>query len=65
MEQKIQEFNETNDKNIVVKYEGHTDNYDNNLELAFQSNQAPDIFRPKSEIVPTSKRAWPFPSMSI
>ena len=61
MEQKIQEFNETNDKNIVVKYEAMTDNYDNNLELAFQSNQAPDIFRPKSEIVPYVKKGMAIP----
>ena len=61
MEQKIQEFNETNDKNIVVKYEAMTDNYDNNLELAFQSNEAPDIFRPKSEIVPYVKKGMAIP----
>lgn len=65
MEQKIQEFNETNDKNIVVKYEAMTDNYDNNLELAFQSNQAPISSARRARSCPTSKRAWPFPSMSI
>lgn len=49
---KVDEFNETNDKNIVVTYEVMTENYDNNLELSFQSNQSPDIFRAKSEIAP-------------
>lgn len=53
---KIDEFNATNDKNIEVTFEVMTDNYDNNLELSFQSNQSPDIFRAKSEIVPYIKK---------
>lgn len=61
MEKKVAEFNATNTKNIEVTYEAMTDNYDNNLELAFQSNQAPDIFRPKSEIVPYIRKNMAVP----
>ena len=61
MEAKVKEFNETNTMNIEVTYEAMADNYDNNLELAFQSNQAPDIFRPKSEIVPYVKKGMAIP----
>lgn len=61
MEEKVAEFNATNTKNIEVTYEAMTDNYDNNLELAFQSNQAPDIFRPKSEIVPYIRKNMAIP----
>lgn len=56
VQQKIDEFNSTNDMNIEVSYEAMTENYDNNLELSFQSNQAPDIFRAKSEITPYIKK---------
>lgn len=61
MEEKVAEFNATNTMNIEVTYEAMTDNFDNNLELAFQSNQAPDIFRPKSEIVPYVKKGMAIP----
>jgi len=61
MEEKVAEFNASNTKNIEVTYEAMTDNYDNNLELAFQSNQAPDIFRPKSEIVPYIRKNMAVP----
>lgn len=61
MEEKVAEFNATNTMNIEVTYEAMADNYDNNLELAFQSNQAPDIFRPKSEIVPYVKKGMAIP----
>ncbi|MCI9148255.1 MAG: sugar ABC transporter substrate-binding protein [Hungatella sp.] len=56
VQKKIDEFNSTNDKNIEVSYEVMTENYDNNLELSFQSNQAPDIFRAKSEIAPYASK---------
>ena len=56
VQKKINEFNSTNDMNIEVSYEAMTENYDNNLELSFQSNQAPDIFRAKSEITPYIKK---------
>ncbi|MCB7318942.1 ABC transporter substrate-binding protein [Lacrimispora sp. 210928-DFI.3.58] len=56
VQKKIDEFNSTNDMNIEVSYEAMTENYDNNLELSFQSNQAPDIFRAKSEITPYIKK---------
>lgn len=52
VQQKIDEYNATNDKNVEVVYETMAENYDNNLELSFQSNQAPDVFRVKSEIAP-------------
>lgn len=56
VQKKVDEFNETNDKNIEVQYEVMSENFDNNLELSFQSNQAPDIFRVKSEITPYIKK---------
>ena len=56
VQKKIDEFNATNDMNIEVSYEAMTENYDNNLELAFQSKQAPDVFRPKSEIAPYASK---------
>ena len=56
VQKKIDEFNSTNDMNIEVSYEAMTENYDNNLELSFQANQAPDIFRAKSEITPYIKK---------
>ncbi|MDD3251452.1 MAG: sugar ABC transporter substrate-binding protein [Lachnospiraceae bacterium] len=56
VQKKIDEFNATNDKNIEVSYEAMTENYDNNLELAFQSKQAPDVFRAKSEIAPYASK---------
>lgn len=43
---RIDAFNEQN-PDIEVVYEVMSDNYDNNLELAFQGNQAPDIFSVK------------------
>lgn len=61
MEEQVALFNAQNTMNIEVSYEAMTDNYDNNLELAFQSNQAPDIFRPKSEIVPYIKKGMCVP----
>lgn len=56
VQKKIDEFNATNTMNIEVSYEAMTENYDNNLELSFQSNQSPDIFRAKSEITPYIKK---------
>lgn len=56
VQKKVDEFNATNDKNIEVVYEVMSENYDNNLELSFQSNQAPDVFRAKSEVVPYVKK---------
>ena len=57
----VDEFNATNDKNIEVEYEVMSENYDNNLELSFQSNQSPDIFRAKSEITPYVKKDMVIP----
>ncbi len=43
----LDKYNETNTDNIEVKLEVMSDNFDNNIDLAFQSNQAPDVFRGK------------------
>lgn len=44
MQQKVAEFNKTNSYGIEIDYVIQTENYSQNLELAFQSGQAPDIF---------------------
>ncbi len=61
VEQKVNEFNETNDKNIKVVYEVMSENYDNNLDLSFQSKQAPDVFRAKGEIMAYVKKGMAQP----
>ncbi|WP_461205138.1 ABC transporter substrate-binding protein [Clostridium sp. DL1XJH146] len=48
MQEKIDEFMAEN-PDIEVEYVVQTDNYAQNLELSFQSNQAPDIFSMKSD----------------
>ncbi|XEC96071.1 ABC transporter substrate-binding protein [Paenibacillus tarimensis] len=45
MQQKIDEFNATNEHNIEVEMTVMADNYNQAVEVAFASNQAPDIFR--------------------
>lgn len=53
----IDEFNETNEYGIEVEYNIQTENYDTNLELAFQSKQAPDIIMLKgASIMPYVKK---------
>ncbi len=44
LKEKVAEFNKTNKFDIEVDYVVQTENYSQNLELAFQSGQAPDIF---------------------
>ncbi len=44
MQAKVAEFNKTNKDGIEIEYVIQTENYSQNLELAFQSGQAPDIF---------------------
>lgn len=61
VQKKVDEFNASNDKNIEVVYEVMSENFDNNLELSFQSNQAPDVFRAKSEITPYIKKNMVIP----
>ena len=41
----LDEYNKTNTDNIEVKLEVMSENFDTNLDLAFQSNQMPDVFR--------------------
>ena len=44
IEDKIAKFNETNGKNIEVEITIMAENYSQSLDLAFASNQAPDVF---------------------
>ena len=44
LKEKVAEFNKTNKYGIEVEYVVQTENYSQNLELAFQSRQAPDIY---------------------
>lgn len=45
MQQVIDDYNATNTDNIEVEMKVMADNYNQALEVAFASNQAPDIFR--------------------
>jgi multiple sugar transport system substrate-binding protein len=45
MQQKIDAYNATNTDNIEVEMKVMADNYNQSLEVAFASNQAPDIFK--------------------
>ncbi len=47
----VDNYNATNTDNIEIEIEFMTDNFDNNLDLAFQSKQAPDVFRVKAQTV--------------
>ncbi|TYP74828.1 ABC transporter substrate-binding protein [Paenibacillus methanolicus] len=44
IKQKIQQFNETNEANIEVEMTMMAENYPQSLDLAFTSDQAPDVF---------------------
>ncbi len=44
MQAKVNEFNKTNKDGIEIDYVVQTENFEQNLELAFQSRQAPDIY---------------------
>ncbi len=41
----IDEFNETNDKNIYVDFQVYADNYAQMVDLAFSTNTAPDVYK--------------------
>ena len=41
----IEEFNQTNDKNIYIDYQVYADNYSQMLDLAFSTGPAPDVFQ--------------------
>lgn len=43
----INKFNETNEDNITVEIKVMSENFDQALDIAFASNQAPDVFRAK------------------
>ncbi len=57
----LDEYNATNTDNIEVVYEVMTDDFDTNLDLAFQSNQAPDVFRIKSAFASYAKKDMMMP----
>ncbi len=41
----IEEFNQTNDKNIYIDYQVYADNYSQMLDLAFSTGTAPDVYQ--------------------
>lgn len=43
--QKFEEYNKTNKDNITVSYEIFTDNYQQAVDMAFQTGEAPDIMK--------------------
>ncbi|WP_138755945.1 ABC transporter substrate-binding protein [Paenibacillus sinopodophylli] len=45
MQQQVDNYNATNTDNIEVEMKVMADNYNQSVEVAFASNQAPDIFR--------------------
>jgi multiple sugar transport system substrate-binding protein len=49
----VQSFNETNPGNIEVEMVVKTDDYDQAIDLAFASGQAPDLFRVKENTIKT------------
>lgn len=50
MQEWVDKFNKENPYNIEVEYSVHSDNYQQALELATESNEAPDIFAPQQAI---------------
>ena len=43
--EKFKQYNETNTDNIEVKYEIYSDNYQQAIDMAFQTGEAPDIMK--------------------
>jgi multiple sugar transport system substrate-binding protein len=43
--EKFKEYNETNQDNIEAKYEIYSDNYQQAIDMAFQTGEAPDIMK--------------------
>lgn len=43
--EKVEEYNATNTDNIVVSYEVYADNYQQAIDMAFQTGEAPDIMK--------------------
>jgi multiple sugar transport system substrate-binding protein len=44
MQKKVNEYNASNQDNIEVRYEIYSDNYEQVVNMVFQSGEAPDIF---------------------
>jgi multiple sugar transport system substrate-binding protein len=45
MQEQIDIYNKTNTDNVFVEYQVMSDDFDTNIDLAFQSNQMPDLFK--------------------
>lgn len=48
--QKLKEYNETNTDNIEVNFQIYTENYQQAIEMAFQSGEAPDVFSQENKV---------------
>lgn len=60
IDQKIKEFNDSNEK-IEIKYEVYADNYSQMLDLAFQTESAPDIFQLTEPVRTTFAKGYMLP----
>jgi multiple sugar transport system substrate-binding protein len=47
---KVAEYNETNTDNIEVDFQIYTDNYQQAMDMAFQSGEAPDMFSQETKV---------------
>ncbi|MDF2589618.1 MAG: extracellular solute-binding protein family 1, partial [Anaerocolumna sp.] len=47
---RVAEYNETNTDNIEVDYQIYTENYEQAIDMAFQSGEAPDILTQQTQI---------------
>ncbi|NIK79557.1 multiple sugar transport system substrate-binding protein [Paenibacillus castaneae] len=55
----VQRFNETNTENIEVELKGLSENYNQSVDIAFSSKQAPDIIRTTpSNFIPFVKKGY-------
>ncbi|GIP33034.1 ABC transporter substrate-binding protein [Paenibacillus sp. J2TS4] len=55
----VKKFNETNQDNIEVEVKGMAENYNQSVDIAFVSNQAPDIIRTTpSNFIPFVKKGY-------
>ncbi|MBO0993270.1 ABC transporter substrate-binding protein [Bacillus sp. SD088] len=54
----IEQFNQTNEDNIEVTQKIMSEDYVQSIDLAFSSNQAPDILNPKFDFINMAKKGY-------
>lgn len=50
IQERIDEYNETNTDNVQVEYELYTDNFEQAVDLAAQSGELPDILKLQDQV---------------